>query len=57
MRREDRNEEEQQPETLPMTEEPWPTSLLSPENNRSAYNIIVDEKKSYRELRKLLNNN
>jgi len=35
----DRNEEEQQSETLPMTEEPRPTSSSSSEHHRSAYNI------------------
>jgi len=41
-----------------MTKEPWPTSFSSPENHRSTYNIsTVDEKKSYRELRKFLTSN
>jgi len=58
----DQNEEEQQFETLSITEEPRSTSFLSTENYRSAHraphNIsILDERKSYRDLRKLLDNN
>jgi len=52
------NEEDLQPETLPTTKEPRSTSFLSPKHHHSAYNIsTVDEKKSYRELRKFLNSN
>jgi len=41
-----RDEEEQQPETLSMIEEPAPSS--APEHHRSAYDIsAVDEKKDY----------
>jgi len=43
-----RNEEEQQAETLPTTEESWPTSFSSSENHRSAYNIsTIDERKNF----------
>jgi len=48
---------EQQSEILPTIKELRPTYLSSPENHRS-YNIsIVDERKNYRELRKLLDSN
>jgi len=47
------DEEEQQPETLPITEESRPSS--APEHHRSAYNInTIDEKKDYIESHKYL---
>jgi len=48
---------EQQSETLPTIKEPRPIYLSSPENHRSHNISIVDERKNYRELRKLLDSN
>jgi len=48
-----KDEEEQQPEILPMTEEPRPTHSSAIEHHRSAYDIsAIDEKRDYIKLHK-----
>jgi len=48
-----RDEKEQQSETLPMIKEPAPSS--APEHHRSAYDIsAINEKRDYIELHKYL---